>query len=464
MLVSLAGEYFYHPEVSVGSTPLQKDPSNNPRLDRLLFYAGLAVLIVALPLVLWQMQQGIPILGEERRVLVFTQWWQNELDAAVLPALIREFEVQNPGIRINLDTRPYHEVRRLFLPDSPKVDAGEEAAAALPDILGLDPRWLPSFIERDLLEPIADVPEKNALTGTGEAENALPWALPIVSCVIPLFYRIDILQEAGFDRPPGDQAEFTAMARAVTDPSRGRYGFALSLGPEDPLGVYRDVFPWFRSSGASLLHDGRPAFTETPAANVLSFLNTLSRDGLLAPEAFTKTNKDRLEDFIAGRFAMMLAPAVEIRTLRAAGIPFGVTAIPGPASYIGKPAAGVTGWYAGIPRSGKYKEEAQAFLFFLAGKADAIASKTGMVPGTTVFPGDGVTPETGVVSVPEQDPLYLKVNDIYAAAGTTEEYLSLPAELMLETILYEELYLMFEEGQSPEKTLRAIQQKWEVTL
>jgi multiple sugar transport system substrate-binding protein len=428
-------------------------------MDRLLFYAGLLILILALPVALRQIRRGVPILGEENRVLVFTQWWQNELDEGTLPGLIREFEAQNPGIRINLDTRPYHEVRRLLLPDGLKTEESERNLA-LPDILGLDPRWLPALIERDLLEPAAGVPEKDIplMAAEGEAQDAPPRALPIVSWVIPLFYRTDILGEAGFDRPPGNQAEFTAMARAVTDASRGRYGFALSLGPDDPLGVYRDILPWFRSSGASLLHDGRPAFTESPAANTLSFFNALSAEGLLAPETFAKTNKDRLEDFIAGRLAMLLAPAPEIRTLRAAGIPFGVTAIPGPPSHIGKPSAGITGWYAGIPRSGRRKDEARTFLSFLAGRADAIALKSGMFPGTAVFPGDGA------VSVSEQDPLYLKVNDIYAAAGTAEEYLSLPGELTLETILREELRLMFEEGQSPEETLRAVQEKWETAL
>ncbi|MDR0386605.1 MAG: extracellular solute-binding protein [Treponema sp.] len=452
----------------MGLTPQQKNRSNYTRLDRLLFYTGLAVLALAIPVVVGQISRGVPLLGEERRVLVFTQWWQDELAPGVLPALIREFEAQNPGVRITLDTRPYHEVRRLLLQDLPQKD-GEDgrkekggtsaAAAGFPDILGLDPRWLPALAGGDMLEPVS-AQEGHVLfrTADGEAQSAISRAWPVTFCVIPLFYRTDLLREAGFDRPPKNQAEFTAAARAVTDPSRGRYGFALSLSPEDPLGVYRDVFPWFRSSGAALIRNGRPAFTETPAANTLRFLNALSQEGLLAPEAFTKTSKDRLEDFAAGRLAMMLAPAVEIRNLRAAGVPFGVTGIPGPASYIGKPAVGVAGWYAGVSRSGKYKDEARAFISFLAEKADGVALQTGMIPEANTIP------ETGADFSPEQDAIYLKISDIYAAAGTTEEYLSLPAEMVLETILREELRLMFEEGRTPDETVRAVQKQWEAAL
>jgi multiple sugar transport system substrate-binding protein len=430
-------------------------------LDRLLFYVSLAVLVIALPIVFWQFPQDIPFLGEERRVLVFTQWWQNELDAEILSSLIREFEAQNPGIWINLDTRPYHEVRRLLLSESPNSGEGEVLAAGQKaDILSLDPRWFPALMERDLLEPDTSVLGKDSLLRMedDEVQSAAPGALPIVSCVIPLFYRIDLLQEAGFDRPPKNHAEFTEMARAITGGSQGRYGFAISLSPEDPLGVYRDILPWFRSSGATFLRDGQPVFTEKPAGDTLYFLKALSQEGILAPESFTKTNKDRVEDFKAGRLAMMLAPAVEISNLRAAGIPFGVTSVPIHASYIGKPVAGIIGWYAGIPRSGRYKDEARSFLAFLSGKAGDIAGKTGMVPGTSVIPEAGSEPSR------EQDAIYLKVRDIYVAASTTEEYLSLPEEMMLETILVEELRLMLEEDRSPDETALAVQKKWEAAL
>lgn len=438
---------------------LQKDPPFF-RLDRLLFYGSAAVLLLALAVFFWQSCRGIPIPGERNRVLVFTQWWQDEWDAGVLPARIREFEAQNPGIRIDLDTRPYHEVRSLLLsavppPAGGKPDGAAAAAVKLPDIIGLDPRWFPALsgIGGELFEDGPDIPEKGVpfRAAGGEAHEALPGAWPVVFCVFPLFYRTDLLRETGFDRPPKDQAEFTAAALGVTDSEAGRYGFALSLSPADPLGVYRDVFSWFRSSGAAFLRNGQPAFTETPAVNTLRFLNGLAQEGILAPDTFTKTNKDRVKDFIAGRLAMMVAPAAEISGLRAAGIPFGVTTIPGHASYAGKSAAGMIGWYAGIPRSGRHKDEARSFLSFLAEKAGGDA-------------GGDAGGVTGGNPVREADELYRKISDIYTAAGTTEEYLSLPEELMLETILGEELPLMFEQGRTPEETARAVQQRWEAAL
>jgi multiple sugar transport system substrate-binding protein len=386
-----------------------------PHLDRLLFYTGLAVLIIVLPLALREIRgasAGIPVPGADERVLAFTQWWQDEWDPAFLPGLIREFEAYNPGIRVELDTRSYSEVRGLLLP-------GAETDAAPPGIVGLDARWLPALNTEELFENLE----------------------PLPSDLILLFYHTELLEKAGFDRPPKSQTEFSAAARALTDPARGLYGYALALKTEDSLGLYRDILPWFRSSGAALLAGGGPAFTASQAIATLRFLDGLYREGLLAPAPFAKTGRDLRDDFIEGRLAMMLAPAGTIASLREAEVPFGLTTIPGPDSYIGKPVAGLTAWYAGIPRSSPYKDEARAFLAFLTEKAEEAWG----------FPD-------------EPDGLALKVRDIYAAADTTEEYLALPAETALEAILREELRLMFEKGQSPEETAAAVQMKWEAAL
>jgi multiple sugar transport system substrate-binding protein len=396
----------------VALKPLQK--SDYSHLDRLLFYAGLAVLLIALPAALRELRQGIPALvvpGGNERALVFTQWRQDEGDDASLPGLIREFEERNPGIRIELDTRPYREVRALLLSGT-ETDA--EARAALPDIVSLDPRWLPALNAEDLFESVE----------------------PLFSDLILLFYRTDLLRQAGFDRPPKNRTEFTALARALADPARRRYGFALALNAEDAMGVYRDVLPWFRSAGPSLLSNGGPAFTAAPVVDTLRFLDALSREGLLAPEPFAKTGRDLREDFAAGRLAMMLAPARSIKTLRAAGLPFGVTTIPGPDAYIGKPVVGLTTRCAGVLRSSPYGDEARAFLAFLGEKAG------------------GPWPAAGA------DSLELKVRDIYAAADTTGDYLGLPAETALEAILGEELSLMFASSRTPEETAAAVQKRW----
>jgi multiple sugar transport system substrate-binding protein len=369
------------------------------------------------------------------------------MDGGVLPGIIQEFEIQNPGVSVKLDVRPYLEVRSLFLYNT--ADA-EGQPGELPDILGLDPRWLPRLLEKDLLEPIEDASSENVQdrTGEGGTRASAPWALPIASLVCPLFYRTDILEEAGFDRPPKNHAEFTAAARALTDPSSGRYGYALSLGPQDPLGVYRDVFPWLLSSGAALLSGGGPGFNHASAAEIMYFLKDLSEEGILSPGTFSKTREDRLEDFIAGRLAMMIAPVSDIKTLRASGASFGVTAVPGPVSYIGKPAAGASGWYAGALRTGRHKQEALAFIRFLASKSTEIME--------ALIAGDS--------EAPERDPLYFKVRDIYAAAETAEAYLDIPGEAALENALLEELRLMFEAGQSPDETLLGVQKKWEASL
>jgi len=457
----------------MSSGPFHKDPINFPRIDRLLFFAGILVLAAALPIGLRYCRQGVTELavaaGAEDRTLVFTQWWEDEMEAGSLAALVRDFETQNPGIRIQLDTRPYAEVHRLlFAGDSGAeaesadaeggaegVEAAEVQAAFMPDILGLDPRWLEDLIRQGKLA---------SHEGETAAQGAA-YALPLVSFMTPLFYRIDLLQAAGFDRPPKSQGEFSAMVRTLTDKNADRYGFALSLSPEDPQGIYRDILPWFRSSGAGLFRRGSLEFSGPQVIGVLGFLNGLYREGLIAPEVFTMTNKDRIEDFSAGRVAMMIASIGEARTLQAAGVPLGITTIPGPDGYIGKPSVGITSWYAGLSRSSRHGDEGRAFLAFLAEQSPAIAKSAGAVPGA-IAPVS-TDPEESIDASKnsfETSSLYAKAYDIYEAGDIPEEFPGLPEQNALESILREELRVMFEKGRSPEETAKAVQTRWETSI
>jgi multiple sugar transport system substrate-binding protein len=281
----------------------------------------------------------------------------------------------------------------------------------------------------------------------------------------PLFYRTDLLQAAGFDRPPKSQIEFSSMARSLTDKTADRYGFALSLTPEDPQGVYQDILPWFRSSGADLFLNDSPEFSGPQVLSALAFLNGLYREGLIAPETFTRTEKDLLEDFSAGRVAMMIASIGEARTLQAEGVPFGITTIPGPDGYIGKPSVGITSWYAGLSRSSRHEDEGRAFLAFLAEKAPVIAKNAGAVPGAISFSSADPEESAGASKYSlETLPLYAKAYDIYEAGDIPGEFPGLPGQNALETILREELQVMFEHGRSPEETAKAVQARWEAIL
>jgi multiple sugar transport system substrate-binding protein len=410
------------------------------KLDRYLFTAA-AVLLLGIIAVRLAAK-----IGEKAQTvsLTFTQFLEHGLGDDTLASLITEFEERNPGIRIRADTRPYAE-REQGGPGgaSKKGDAG---------IVILDEGWAGTFIRQGLFMSL----EPYVLPGP----DSDPRVIPLISFMDLLFYNIDLLKAAGLDRPPKTRAEFLACARVLTKvkgtaPSGGGeiFGAALALSPEDRRGVHRDVFSWIWAAGAPVVRDGGPDFQSRAVIETLDFLGQLNREGLLAPETFTKTGAQKTAEFAQGRIAMTTGSMEDIPFLRETmgDSAFGITLIPGPAGYAGKPAIGPSFWYAGISSSCKYPDEAWAFLSFLAEKSPLLAAQARAVPGSGESPGNYI----------EEDPLYSKAWDIYEAAEVIRDFSAFPRTGDPETVIREELAVLFAGEKTAAETSAAIQKRWE---
>jgi multiple sugar transport system substrate-binding protein len=168
---------------------------------------------------------------------VFSQWWQNELEANTLQTFIADFEKANPNISVSLDTRSYTELAGVALAAPPLVA----------DIIAIDPQWFYELLRYNQLEPLnvyreaqtPDEAEKFSLTDTdNEYDN---WGVPLVSFMAPLFYNINVLRQAGFDRPPKTWSEILSYAKAISNPAESKFGLALALSPDYPQGIALDI-------------------------------------------------------------------------------------------------------------------------------------------------------------------------------------------------------------------------------
>jgi multiple sugar transport system substrate-binding protein len=409
----------------------------------------LALILLAVGFLFTRLIKKVNPVQKKDTVLVFTQWWQDELEAETLSVLKTEFETLNPGVTIQLDNRPYAEILSAI--------RSHEVSPLKSDILGLDPLWFEDLLRQDLLE------ELDAYTPSGNQSPDSPpvvpeqgyekWGRHLISFTSPLFYNIELLQSAGFDRPPKSRAEILTYARSVTNKSAGQYTLALALSPENPQGVYRDLFSWIWASSPAMTQEGRPDFSARTITSTLTFLKQLRQEELLLPGTFTRTDAEKREDFIQGHSVMMIASVADINVLRKrmGESAFGITAIPGESSFGGKPILGLTGWYLGIPRSSEHKDEAWAFLSFLLERGALIAEKAHAVPGSR---GNAIDFITG-------DPLYAKAYDMYTVGETVQEFTGIPRVDEFEALVREQVYALFEKDQSPEETARHIQQHWE---
>lgn len=424
---------------------------NIRRIDNVLFLT--AIMLGLLFMVINLFFKSVPV--SRRADLLIDRECAELLGGDMVDTLIREFEEQNPELRIGWTTANGGSRGDN---SSGAAEPHGEAGAVPPDIIFFDEARFSGLVRAEAL--ISLNPYMRTETG---AEHR---AIPLVSFMDLLFYNIDILKAAGFNRPPKTRAEFFTYARAVAATNAGDdakvYGAALSLGPDDPLALRRDVFSWIWAAGIEFPPDraGRPLFESHTAIEVITFLRELNRERTLAPQPFAKTGADRIEEFAQGKIALMIASSRAIPLLKKRmGPALGITNIPG-APDAGKSKIALTGIYAGISGGCARPDDAWSFLTFLAEKGPAIAAGLEAVPGSLpgVFPGSEVFSGG---SIP-QDPLYSKAWDVFEASDITDGFSGHPHADVLERAAREALKLFFEQNsQSPADAAAGIQQRWD---
>ncbi|MHC6203157.1 ABC transporter substrate-binding protein [Breznakiellaceae bacterium SP9] len=393
--------------------------------------------------------------------LKFSYWWQDELDVRVLSDLVEEFEGKNPAIHVELDPRSYREVRELAFESGLNADSVplEPERSPQTHIIALDPLWVHDLIEHKRLEPLTllkAAPDPPMLPAPADLPQAseVQWFVPFLAFMYPLYYNIEILKNAGFSRPPKTLTDFLNYSKAISN--NGRWGTSFALSPDNYRALYGNIFPWIWASGQSLYLNGKPNFSGRPLIETLDFIMKLMDAQWVSPGSFSKTEQQKLADFTQGKIGLMIASIQDMEQLQLAlGDNLGITTIPVPDTYAGKPRFSVSSWSLGILRDAANKDEATAFIRFLAEHSDRLAGRT--------VPGNGVHSRNN----DNKDPLYTKAWDMYEAGEDAQDLLGKPKIREFESIVLEELGRFLSSPQaasSSADTAAAIQKRLESAL
>ena len=369
--------------------------------------------------------------------VIFTKWLEDNLEEETFNNLINEFEALHDEIRITLSPKLFEELRQTLINSDKALTEGDGMFPG--DVIVLDPLWIPELLSKEIIES----------TYT-----------PLISSINVFYYNIEVLKEAGFSRPPKTRSEVLNCARTLAGRGRdsrestGNITSGLAMGLNSSRGIYDDIFPWLWSAGINLIQDGKPEINSRQVVESLSFFFSLNSEGLIVPGAFSANSEKKLEDFVSGKAAFMIAPARDIRFVRErmGDEAFGITSIPTPDNYAGKTFFGASAWTVGIHTASAHKEEAKLFADFLAEKASVFS---GFSEHTNAIPGSGVRPS--------QDDFHSKVQDIAFAGESAPDFSGLPWT-ELEKAFKEELAAMFAEKSSSAAIAAAIQMKWETIL
>ncbi|BDU19280.1 sugar ABC transporter substrate-binding protein [Dyella sp. GSA-30] len=196
--------------------------------------------------------------NEDSDPLVF---WTIGREGEAIAKLIPDFEREYPQIHVKVQQLPLTAAHQKLLTAI--------AGGSTPDISQLGNTWIPEVAALNAIEPLqqrvaqskviqpddyfASIWSTNVIDGT---LYGVPWYVDTRL----LFYRVDLLRQAGFDHPPKTWNEWRQMLAATSHPDRKIYGallptnefeqlLSLALQQNDPILRDNNRYGNFRSAG-----------------------------------------------------------------------------------------------------------------------------------------------------------------------------------------------------------------------
>jgi multiple sugar transport system substrate-binding protein len=233
--------------------------------------------------------------------------WVAGREGEVVAQLLPDFEASHPGLRVHVQQIPWLSAHEKFLTAA--------VAQRTPDVAQLGNTWIPEFATIGALAPLDEelaatpsIAPDDFFSGSWGANEfsghtyGVPWYVDTRL----LFFRTDLLHEAGFEEPPRTWDEWLAMLRAIQRQGRPGPGSepraALFLRLDEPelllaLGLQQapllragDRFGNFRSAGF---------------VRALEFYASLAQVGLLEAQGSSQV-ANLWDDFARGAFVFYI--------------------------------------------------------------------------------------------------------------------------------------------------------------
>ncbi len=269
------------------------------------------------------------------------EFWAMGREAEVVTELLRDFEREHPDIKVRVQQVPWNAAHEKLLTAF--------AADALPDICQLGNTWVPEFAQLGALTPLQPYVDASQIVEQGDYfpgiwnTNLIDGELVGVPWYVDtrlLFYRKDMLRDAGVTAPPRTWDEWRdVLAKVKRSVGKDRHAIllllnefetqlSLGLQGEDPLLRDGDRYGNFSAPG---FRDALALYAE------------MFEQGWAPPVSETQVS-NIWEEFFKGEFAFYLSGPWNIREFRKVAPPelkdaWGTMPLPGPDG----PGAGIAG-------------------------------------------------------------------------------------------------------------------------
>jgi multiple sugar transport system substrate-binding protein len=305
----------------------------------------------------------------------------------VIKGLLADFEKENPDIKVELVSPPTDQADQ-------KIQQMLQSGSGV-DVLEVRDITVGPFSSNgwlhDMSSELKDWDGWENLTPNAakyaKTADDKTWYVPYGFYGLSLFYRTDLVKEAGFDGPPKSWDDLLEQATAIQDPSKNQFGYAFRGGTNANSNVVVAIEAYLADridqENAFKTTDGKSIFAAPEARDALKTYFSLFEKAS-PPSSVAWGYPEMVEGFSNGSTAFLLQDPEVIATVRES------TAISedqwntaplltGPSGKAIQPMA-TAGW--GTAESSQHKAEAAKLIEFLS-EGDAsttFAQKNSLVP------------------------------------------------------------------------------------
>lgn len=313
--------------------------------------------------------------------------WSLDKDVQPAPNLVKEFNAQNNGIKI--------EYREIQFDDVVSEAMRAYSTGQAPDIIAVDNPEHAMFASHgaflDLTGMIAKssvIKKENYFPGP---LNSVTWdgklfGVPKATNTIALYYNVDMFKAKGLDpdKPPHTWDELVDAARKLNDPAKNVYGLAFSAKANEE-GTFQ-FLPWAQMGGGGYDHINVPG-----AVQALEIWKTILDEKLASPDTLTRGQWDSTGTFNSGNAAMVISGPWELdRMSQEAKFDWKVTLMPVPKDGV-EPSSAMGDFNWAVFASTKHPAEAFKALEYFASQDDKMFKNFGQLPARS----DIAIPPTG---------------------------------------------------------------------
>ena len=353
----------------------------------------------------------------------------NPARTELIRGLLDDFEKQNPDITVKLVSPPTEQADQKIqqmLQSGKGVDVLEVRDITVGPFSNNG--WL-----RDLSADVKKWDGWDALTENAQsasvAEDGKSYFLPYGFYGLSLFYRKDLVEQAGFDGPPTSWKDLLEQAEAIQDPAKNIYGYAFRGGQNANSNVVAAIEAYtiddLDVDDAFLLKNGDTMFSAPEAQDAVDdYFDLFTKAS--PPSAVSWGYPEMVAGFTNGSTAFLLQDPEVIATVQDSSLkPEQWDTAPlltGPSGKAAQPLA-VAGW--GVAEKSANSEAAVKLVEFLASEEPAteFAQANSLVPIVSSAADDDfykTGPWTSYVTMTENPDTYINVRQPRGVSWWTE--------------------------------------------